>query len=69
MQTHDDHILAVLAKNAATARRTIVELASRVPDAAASPASSALEHAIITARDRITPEARDKLAPLIGKYL
>jgi 5'-methylthioadenosine phosphorylase len=61
-------VLAVMHKNVATAQAVLRELARDLPDPSTSPASSALAHAILTAPDRITPEARARLAPLLGKY-
>jgi 5'-methylthioadenosine phosphorylase len=61
-------VIAVLMKNVSTAQAIVRELATRLPDASASPASSALQHAIMTAPAHITPAARKALAPLIGKY-
>jgi 5'-methylthioadenosine phosphorylase len=61
-------VLAVMHKNVATAQAVLRELAKDLPDPNASPASKALAHAILTAPDRITPEARARLAPLLGKY-
>jgi 5'-methylthioadenosine phosphorylase len=61
-------VLAVMHKNVATAQAVLRELAKDLPDPSTSPASSALAHAILTAPDRITPEARARLAPLLGKY-
>jgi hypothetical protein len=40
-----------------------------LPDPSRSPASSALQNAILTAPELVSPEARKALAPLIGKYL
>ena len=33
------------------------------------PCSNALENAIITAKDKISQETKEKLKPIIGKYL
>jgi 5'-methylthioadenosine phosphorylase len=62
-------ILAILDRNVQIARRTVVELAGTLPDPRASPASSALASALITARDRIPPSTLAKLDWLVGKYL
>lgn len=62
-------VLGVLKANVERARQVLKGVAARLPDPAKSPASNALRHAIITSPDHITPEARKKLAPLIGKYL
>ena len=73
---HEDHdavtveaVVAVMRENVAKAKEIIVALASSVPDPAGRPATSALAGAIITKPDTISPEARTKLRPLIGKYL
>ena len=62
-------ILAVMRKNVATAKSIIVDLAGNVPDPTGRPATSALQTAVVTDPSTISPEARRKLEPLIGKYL
>ncbi|MEM1418417.1 MAG: S-methyl-5'-thioadenosine phosphorylase [Myxococcota bacterium] len=62
-------VIAVMRKNTQTAKDILRAVARRLPDPAASPASTALKHAIITDPDRITDAAKAKLAPLVGKYL
>ncbi|MFK8001484.1 MAG: S-methyl-5'-thioadenosine phosphorylase [Polyangiales bacterium] len=62
-------VMAVMAKNIAGARNIVRATAARLPDPTKSPASSAMQHGIMTARDRISPDARAKLAPLVGRYL
>ena len=73
---HDGHdavsveaVIAVMRENVAKAKEIIVELAHAVPDPSARPASSALAGAIITDPDSISEAARNKLRPLIGKYV
>ena len=73
---HDGHdavtvsaIIAVMQRNVAKAKEIIVELAQAVPDPTGRPAASALAGAIITSPDSISAAARDKLRPLIGKYV
>ncbi len=63
-------VLAVLRANVDMARRTIVEAARQLA-ALAEPISckGVMQHAIITARDAITPDARRRLRLLIGDYL
>jgi 5'-methylthioadenosine phosphorylase len=72
-ESHDtvtvEGVVAVMRENVAKAKEIIVELAKAVPDPSACPATSALEGAIITNPDSISPDVRDKLRPLIGKYL
>ena len=72
---HPDHdsvtvsaVLEVIERNVATAQALLRAVATSLPDPARSPASSALEHAILTASSAISAEAREKLKLLIGKY-
>lgn len=60
-------VLAILKKNAELAKRTVVELTKRLPDPKQSPASTALQGAIITAPERISEDARRRLGWLIGE--
>jgi 5'-methylthioadenosine phosphorylase len=62
-------VVAVLHKNVDLAKNTLQELVNRLPDPALSPASRALESAIITNPTYVTDETRKLLAPLIKKYL
>ncbi len=64
-----DGVLAVLRKNAELAKRMVAELAGSLPDPAQSPASRALESALITPTDSISAEARARLDWLIHPYL
>jgi 5'-methylthioadenosine phosphorylase len=61
-------VLAVMKKNVATARRAVAELARQLPDPSTSKASTALASAIMTAPEKITDVARDRLEWLVGKY-
>jgi 5'-methylthioadenosine phosphorylase len=62
-------VVAVMQRNVAQAKNIIVELAGAMPDPTGRPATSALAGAIITNPNSISPDVRDKLRPLIGKYL
>jgi 5'-methylthioadenosine phosphorylase len=62
-------VIAVLKKNVETAQKILAEAAGKLPRPEQSPATRALEHAIITAPDRISSEAKQALDPLIGKYV
>jgi 5'-methylthioadenosine phosphorylase len=62
-------VIAVMQGNVAKAKEIIVELARAVPDPSGRPATSALAGAIITNPDSISQATRDKLRPLIGKYV
>jgi 5'-methylthioadenosine phosphorylase len=58
-------VLAVLRKNGNLAKSIVVELASSLPDPSASPATSALRHAIITAGAHVTESSRARLSFLL----
>lgn len=62
-------IIAVMLQNVTQAKQIIVELAKAVPDPTGRPATAALAGAIITNPDSITADVREKLRPLIGKYI
>ncbi|MGO9708828.1 MAG: S-methyl-5'-thioadenosine phosphorylase [Polyangiaceae bacterium] len=59
-------VIAVMKKNVAVARRTIGELASRLPDPAKSRAYGATKGAIMTAPEMVSPKARESLAWLLS---
>ena len=65
-----DQVLGYLRANAAMAQRTlrlaIPKAAARTRDCACA---TALQHALITDRAAIPPQAKADLAPLIGKYV
>ena len=63
-----DAVLTVLRKNVNLAQR-ILRSVQEWPDPSASPASSALQGAILTDAAFIPPPVRERLAPLLGKYL
>ncbi|MGF1465196.1 MAG: S-methyl-5'-thioadenosine phosphorylase [Sandaracinaceae bacterium] len=64
-----ESVLAVLRRNVAMAQTILKDLAKAPPDPSTSPATRALNHAVLTPPDRIGAEARIKLAPLIGRLL
>jgi len=72
-EAHDavsvDAVLAVMHKNVAKAKEIILELAPSVPDPAKRPAVSALAGAILSDPDSISSAVREKLWPLIRKYV
>ncbi len=61
-------ILEVLHANARLAARTVVELASKLPEGDC-PCHHALEGAIISDPGSIPAEARERLRVIAGKYL
>ncbi len=71
-----DAVIAVLQRNVSRARAIIASLAAVLRDAPARegdghacPCPSAARHAIMTAPDRVPPEARERLGLLFGRYL
>jgi 5'-methylthioadenosine phosphorylase len=73
---HEEHeavtveaVIAVMNKNVGNARRLITAAVPRMPGARSCGCGHALRSAIMTAPDRIPPEARERLSLLIGKYL
>ena len=64
-----DAIIAILTKNAETARRMVVETLKNLPYERTCECASALKYAIITQPDHISPEKRKELELLIGKYI
>jgi 5'-methylthioadenosine phosphorylase len=59
-------VLAVVHKNVALARRVVAELSRALPDPRKSPAAGALKGAIMTAAEKISPEAKKRLGWLLG---
>jgi len=64
-----DQIVAVLLKNAENACRVVRETVAAMPSERSCKCSSALAHAIITDREKIPAETREKLKLILGKYL
>lgn len=62
-------VVAILGENAAAARRTVREAVTRVRADRGCACRSALEHAILTDPAAIPRETRQRLDPLVGKYL
>ena len=62
-------VVANLMKNVDTARNIIRKVAARIPAERECGCGHALETAIITSRDLIPSETRQKLNLLVGKYL
>jgi 5'-methylthioadenosine phosphorylase len=59
-------VIAVLKKNAELAKRTVAELAPRLPDPTGSPAHGALENAVLTAPEAVAEAAKTRLAWLLS---
>jgi 5'-methylthioadenosine phosphorylase len=73
---HPDHdsvtvgmIVANLSANASMAQQVIANAVGRLPIARECECARALETAIITERDVIPAGTREKLRPIVGKYL
>ena len=64
-----EEIIAVLQKNADVAKRIIRGTVERLSPERTCPCASALAMAIVTDRSLIPEAARERLAPLVGKYL
>ena len=62
-------VIAVMQKNVTAAKEIIKNLADNLPDASKSPASKALAGAVMTDLSTLTPQAREKLQPVLGAYL
>jgi 5'-methylthioadenosine phosphorylase len=65
-----EQVVAVMHSNVGNAKKLVAALApqlARVPRTCGC--SSALKYAVMTAKDKITPEARLRLELLLGKYL
>lgn len=73
-EEHDDvtveSILEVMSKNVGNARKVIVDVVPRILGGGGEcDCANALENAILTAPDAISPEARTRLGLLIDRYL
>ena len=62
-------IVANLLRNVEVSRRAVRLALARLPDARACGCQDALGDAIITPMDQVAEEAKQRLAPIIGKYL
>ncbi len=62
-------VVANLLKNVETAKAVIRKAVPLIPEERRCPCPTALKDAIITAREAIPPEVREKLKVLLGKYV
>ncbi|MET0619535.1 MAG: S-methyl-5'-thioadenosine phosphorylase [Thermoanaerobaculia bacterium] len=62
-------ILTVLAENAAAARRSLAETVARVDPDRTCGCREAMRFGMITDRGAISPAARKRLEPIVGRYL
>ena len=73
---HPDHdavtvteIISNLTKNAENAAKVVAAAVASMPETRTCKCGSALKHALITNPSAVPPEIRQKLEPLVGKYL
>lgn len=64
-----DAILAVLRENSAAARRALADAVGRVDSGRRCGCRDAMRFGLITDRAAIPPEARERLRPVLGRYL
>jgi 5'-methylthioadenosine phosphorylase len=64
-----ESILAILAENAAAARRALSGAVARVDAARACGCRDAMRYGIITDRSAVSESARQRLGPVAGRYL
>lgn len=62
-------VIAVVQRNATNARKVLAATISRVPSEHSCIAANALEGAIMTSPSAVPAATRERLAPIIGKYL
>ncbi len=62
-------VLQILSENAAAARRTMRGAVSRIDTKRRCACRTAMRYAILTDRKAIPEEAKERLAPIVGKYL
>ncbi len=62
-------ILAILEENAAAARRSLAGAVARVDPDRRCPCRDAMRFGIITSREAIPEEAKERLRPVFGRYL
>lgn len=62
-------VVANLLRNVSTSREVLRTIILQVPVERSCACASALKDAIITSRDRIPAEVKERMRPIIGKYL
>ena len=62
-------IIANLMKNVSASRQVLANIIPSIPDERTCGCASALKDSIITAPDRIPGDLKERLLPLVGKYL
>ncbi|HZE88907.1 MAG TPA: S-methyl-5'-thioadenosine phosphorylase, partial [Verrucomicrobiae bacterium] len=64
-----DAVLGYLKRNAETARAVMSRAVETLPVGRDCPCATALASAVITERSAIAPVVREKLRPIVGRYL
>ena len=64
-----DMVIANLLRNVATSKSILERVVPRLSEARACTCGSALKDAILTAKEAIPQETKERLAPLVEKYL
>ncbi|MCA9750595.1 MAG: S-methyl-5'-thioadenosine phosphorylase [Gemmatimonadetes bacterium] len=64
-----EEVIRILSQNVARAKDTVRQLCASFPDDFENPHHGELKYAILTARDAIPAEAKERLALLVGPYL
>ncbi len=62
-------IIANLTKNAQNSKELIKALLKRMPQVSSCSCHEALKYAFVTQKDAISPEVKQRLEPIIGKYM
>ncbi|MGH9316371.1 MAG: S-methyl-5'-thioadenosine phosphorylase [Thermoanaerobaculia bacterium] len=64
-----ESVLRILSENAGAARRTLADAVTRIDPDRRCGCRASMRDAILTDRDAIPEETRQRLAPILGKYL
>jgi len=62
-------IVSNLLRNVEVSRRAVRSVLQRLPDRRHCPCSSALKDALITSIELVPEATKERLAPIIGKYV
>lgn len=62
-------IFAMLAKNVDRSRQAIIELVRMLPEDGSGGGVPALDNAIVTAKEAIAPEVRERLRPILARWM
>ena len=62
-------VVANLSKNVSTSKEALRTILSEIPQRRECPCTAALKDSIITAPERVPSEVKERLRPIVGKYL